>query len=279
MWGRYQIPYSRRVIGSALAAAANGLAPEVRDRIFARIVGPLGAEARATSRELARKPSAATRADRAAIVAAVRAPTPPGLRGVHGSWIEHAIRDLPFAARAAVAGATEPRPPVMVWLARWACAEIPPMPPLGDEVRPFTSIDAVLGWSEAAVARWLHEVGADQLAYSTSAAGEAMALAVARRYPAVRAAIARIATAPRVGQLGPARGAVERCTAPLDDTFLLRIGARAVAPHVARSSDPFAATILARRLPRPHGLVVEAELRARARDPIDRGPALVAISA
>jgi hypothetical protein len=88
-------------------------------------------------------------------------------------------------------------------------------------------------------------------------------IARAANDPALAAALARIAVAPRLGQLGTDRAVVRRCTGlPADETMLVRLGARALAPHVD-ATWPLRRQ-LAQRLPRALGLAVYGELRAHA---------------
>lgn len=191
----------------------------------------------------------ATREERAAAIAAWRAPVPPGLTRVHASWLEAALAGLPPRARELLAGSPA-RGAIDVWLARWACADIPPMPPMRDEPRDPLA--------------WLASVGADQLAF---ALGDAAARADSQL---VRDAAARIARPPRAGQLGSRRAAALRCrdVRPDDDLRYVRIGTRAVAPRLDLAEQR--AIVL--RLPRAIGLVVDDELRARAADPRDDAP-------
>jgi hypothetical protein len=91
--------------------------------------------------------------------------------------------------------------------------------------------------------------------------------------------MARIDRAPRAGALGPARAVISRCAVGEreDATIaLVKIGARTVAPHIARV--PLAARAIALRLPRALGLVVEQELRAHAAAAIELAPAWSAIA-
>jgi hypothetical protein len=204
---------------------------------------------------------------RARALAIARAPVPPGLRAVHPTWIEAGLAGLPDRARAAVAGA--PASPVDVWLARSACAQLPPMlvePALAAVVArhpAFAIVDDVPTAPAAAVVGWLEGIGADQLAFAT---GQAL--------PRLGDAPARIARAPRKGQLGSQRAAIARCHGvAIDELTNVRIGARALAPRLSALS----ARQLAVRLPRPIGLVVHRELLAHAAD--GDGPAWAALLA
>jgi hypothetical protein len=157
---------------------------------------------------------------------------PPGLRAVHPTWIEAGLVDLPPRARAAVAGGA-PASPVDVWLARSATAHLPPMivePALAAVVglhAAFAVVDGVPTAPAAAVIAWLDGIGADQLAFAT---GQAL--------PRLGDAPARIARAPRKGQLGSQRAAIARCQGvPIDELTNVRIGARAIAPRLATLGD------------------------------------------
>ena len=96
----------------ARALAATGLD-------LSRLGGPIGEAARAL------RPGQRERAEWAT---QARAPVTPGVRGIHASWIEHALSDLPPRARQALAAGGGDA--VDVWLARWACAELVPVPAL-----------------------------------------------------------------------------------------------------------------------------------------------------
>ncbi|HEY5927998.1 MAG TPA: hypothetical protein VIV11_40205 [Kofleriaceae bacterium] len=187
---------------------------------------------------------------RSAVLAAVRAPVPLGLRHVDPSWIESALAALPVRTRTAL---TECNDPVDVWLARWATATLPPITEPRDGLA------------------WLTGIGTDQMAF---ALGEA-----ARAMPALRAACARIAKPPRVGELGPKRAAIERCRdVSLDDDFaIVRVACRALAPHLA--ADQLAKLQLIRSLPRPLGLVVSRELALHAATSFDQCPSWAALTA
>jgi hypothetical protein len=290
------------VIGEALAAACGDRA------VLARIGGPIGAAARAALERLERLEhtggAPARRRLRAGWAAAARAPVPPGLRGVHPSWIEATLAELPPRARAdlaggglgtaagtaagspgASAGAPAGAPdPVAVWLVRRACAGLPPLP-VADAAGPPASIDEAVRLRGDALEAWLVEIGADQLALAVGAAGgEALAAAVRVVGARLARAAARIGGPPRVGALGPVRAAIARCKAavaelqgggPLDDRALLAIGARAIAPHACA----LARRQLAVRLPRPLGLAAADALAAFAQAPIAQAPAWRALAA
>ena len=238
---------------------ARALAAACRDpEVLARLAGPLGEAARMAAVERAS-------------VEAARSAVPAGLRGVHPSWIEAGLDDLPSRARAAVAAGGGDA--VDTWLARWATAGIPPMPPAtADRV---TSIDSAARVPAALLIAWLEDAGADQLALALGAAPEAYAAVVRVVGDRLHAAVARIAIPPRAGALGPVRAAIERCRVDLDDRALLLIGARAIAPHTSALTR----LQIAHRLPRPLGLAVLAELAAWARTAdAPSWPALVAPS-
>jgi hypothetical protein len=254
------------VLGEAIACAAHALGDDMAG-VLARLGGPIGAEARAAP------PS--TKVMRAQWSAAARAPVPAGLRGIDASWIEAGLDGVPAEARAAVAagGAGDG---AAVWLARWACARLVPMPAIVDG--PVRRLDDVLALSGARLGAWLDEVGADQLAMALGAAGpEALASGIRVAGARLANAAVRIDEAPRRGALGPVRAAVERCRGiRLEAGATLVIGARAIAPHVARRA--LARERIMLRLPRALGLVVAAELAARAGDAVDRAPTWAALA-
>jgi hypothetical protein len=162
------------------------------------------------------------------------------LRGVHASWIEAALVELPARARGDLASGTFE--PTSVWLARWAHAALAPLP-AADLVRPRTPAEIP---RVGDLVEWLSNVGADQLAFAAGAS----------RFVEPHV-VKRVAVAPRVGRLGDRREAIRRCTLELDDDALLRIGARTIAPH----TDAFGRRALVLRLPRTRGLAVLAELQ------------------
>jgi hypothetical protein len=100
--------------------------------------------------------------------------------------------------------------------------------------------------SVAALRGWLAEVGRDQLAFALGEHAAALGDALAP-------AIARIARAPRLGELGPRRAAVERAQG---EPFV--IGVRALAPHL----ESVIARGLVLRFPHPEGVAIARELTA-----------------
>ncbi|HEU0034770.1 MAG TPA: hypothetical protein VFQ53_29300 [Kofleriaceae bacterium] len=259
------------MIGEALAVACADRA------VLARLGGALGDGARRGQHELAAATSSERRTVRAKLVAAVRAPIPPGIRGVDPSWIEAGLAGLPERARRALAAG--PRDPIDVWLVRRACAELPPLPALdARDAAPRELADAIRCRADV-LARWLVELGADQLALAVRGAGPDATRQVAARLGAdgarLLAAAVRIDRPPRAGALGPPRAAIARCRELPDRDPLARIGARALAPHV----DAVAARQLVVRLPRPRGLAILGELVAHARTPLDHAPAWAALAA
>lgn len=266
------------MIAEALAAACPG---PTGAAILARLGGPLGEAARARARELAQRPEAERRPARAAWAAAVRTPVPRGLRGVDPSWIEAGLAALPARARTDVASGGGDA--VGVWLARWATSELAPLPADVVDRRPSSLAELVRVRGDV-LAAWLADVGADQLALALATAGDAprrsavAALAAIDADAAARVerATVRIGAPPRAGALGPARAVVARCKlGSLADDALVRIGARAIAPH----TDALARRQLVLRLPRPRGLAILAELRAFAAQPIASAPTWAALAA
>lgn len=209
--------------GAALAAVCDD------QGMLGRIGGSLGEAARAGG-------------DRG-VLAGARSAVPSGLRGVDPSWIEAALAALPPRARIVLAEG--PRDEADVWLARRACAGIPPLPAIDPALaRPARPID-VLRMAPRAVRDWLIEVGRDHLAF---AVGEH-----ARALPELAAAVARISRAPRAGELGARRDAIARGTgAPFT------VGVRALAPHL----EPLLARALVLRFPHPDALGIASELTA-----------------
>lgn len=217
------------MIAGAIAAACDD--PDV----LARLGGPLGDAARAKADELRRLPVAGRKQARALAAALARS---TAVRGIHPSWIEAALVGLPARARRDLArGAFDDE--VGVWLARWAHAALAPLPE-PDLVRPRVPahVPRVIDLIE-----WLSNVGADQLAFAAGAS----------RFVEPHV-VARVAAAPRLGNLGDRRAAIKRCTLELDDNALVRIGARTIAPHL----DAFLRRSVALRFPR--GSTVQSDL-------------------
>jgi hypothetical protein len=241
------------VIAHALAAAAHRLGGD-RDRVLARLSGPLGM----ATRDL----DGSSQRTRAEWAARARAPVPAGLRGVHPTWIEAALAELPERARAAIAGGASE--PADVWLARWATAGFVPLEPV--RAGPPTSPADLAALPADDAMRWLAAIGLDQLAHAL--AGQPAALG-----PTFAAAQARIAS--RAKHLGSQRAALERCRGlvpPLDDDRLVLLGARTIAPHVS----VLARTALAIRMPKPLGERVLTALDGYA---AREGPAWAALVA
>ncbi len=258
------------IVARALAAA------RIPGSVLARLGGDVGTEAVAAARELAALGPDDARKRRASWAASAIAPVPMGLRGVHASWIDAGLADLPPRARADLAGGA-PRDPVGVWLVRRACAELPPLPP-ADRTAPPTSLAEAARLPGDVLARWLAHVGADQLALAVGMAGpEALAGAVRAAGERVLVAWRRIVLAPRHGHLGTTRGAITRCKLTLDGRALVLIGARARAPHTL--ADPTARQRIAVRLSRELGLAVRTELRAFASTPLAQAPTWTALGA
>jgi len=267
------------MLGEALVAACSD------PRVLANIAGPIGDAARTALATLPRD-RAGAKTRRATWAATARAPVPSGLRGAHPSWIEAGLVGLPPRARTDVA--TGGRDPVGVWLARWACARIPPLPSVRSDSkripithpyrtpapdilwRPPKSIDEALSLDAPDLRAWLYSIGSDQVA--------ALAIGGNIEAPPLHEAMARARLPPRAGALGPMRAILERCTnSTFDDVGLIRIGARTIAPYVALR--PLARLILMCRLPRPLGLAVGEELHAHATDSIERCPSWIALAA
>lgn len=256
------------MIARALAAAT---VVALDDRaVLARIGGPIGEAARAAYDRLAALTPDARRDKRRTWAVASRAPVPPGLRGVDPSWIEAALAGLPPGTRDAIAtgGTTE----LEVWLARWACAAIPPMSPIDPALlRPRERAD-VARLAPAALHGWLEDIGADQLAFALGSHAADAAKVFGDR---LTLAAARIGKAPRAGALGQRRAAIDRARVEPDPVALLKIGARALAPH----TDTLIRRQLVHRLPRPIGLAVARELRRYVGTPVDDAPTLAAVFA
>ncbi len=221
--------------------------------VLARIGGPIGDAARTAQRELAKLDESASRAKRAAWLAAARVPIPAGLRGVDASWIAAVIArvahtDGPLGTRVRRVIAEGPTTAGDVWLARWLCAEFPAMPVVDANLaRPRSIVDATR-MTAAALRAWLEDVGADQIAFAVGKAATAMSSRLG-------AAAVRIAQAPRAGEMGERRAAIERARIVIDETALLRVGARAIAAY----AGPIERRMIAYRLPRDVGVMDELE--------------------
>ena len=274
------------MIAEALAVAAYRLGDD-RDGVLERLGGALGRDARERSQQL----SGDSRRQRAEWAARARVPVPAGLRGVHATWIEAALAELPERARVVLAGGpgdvesavktfdSAPRPVpdalalmttqvpkgIDVWLARWATAELVPLPP--ERPGPPRTPADVAALPAGDALRWLTDVALDQLAHAL--AGRDVPLG-----PELVQARARIALPPRAGALGPQRAALERCIdlTPFDDESRVIAGARTVAPHL----PVLARRALALRLPRPLGLRVLEAFAGFARL---AGPSWIALAA
>jgi hypothetical protein len=254
------------VIGELLAAACNDAS------VLARLGGPFGEAARDAADELAALPAADARAWRIRLLTALRAPIPPGFRGVHPSWVEAGLVGLPARARAALAVSSPD--PIDIFLARWACAAIPPLPSIDPALRVPSSIDEAVRLTGDALAAWLAEVGADQLAHALASQPDALRTLARTVGDRLLAAAARITQPPRAGALGPTRDAIARCRGDARSDLLIRIGARTIAPH----TDPLTRRQLAVRLPHTLGLALLAELVTHASSPLDRGPTWAALA-
>ncbi len=256
------------MIARVLAAATVAV---LEDRaVLARIGGPIGEAARAAYDRLAAMTPDARRDKRRTWTIASRVPVPPGLRGIDPSWIEAALAELPPGARAAIASSTTTEHEV--WLARWACAALPPMPPIDPALGRPRDVAAVARLPPAALRAWLEDLGADQLAFALGPHAADAAKVFGDR---LVAAAARIGTAPRAGALGQRRAAIDRARIDPDPVALLKIGARAFAPH----TDALLRRQLVHRLPRATGLAVARELRRYVGTPVDDAPALAAVFA
>jgi hypothetical protein len=227
------------VIGEAVAAAAHKLSADGA-AVLSRLGGVIGVEARAAANALAKLDLHAARSQRAQWLATARLAAPAGFRSIHASWIEAALVDLPARARSAVANGGDA---VDLFLARTALAGFVAMPAAGSCVHAAADLP---GLDPEALRAWLERAGADQLACAAQLAGGDV-LALAEREPALVAALDRIARPPRLGQLGSDRAIVKRCAGIAnDDIRLVRLGARAVAPHL----NALVRRQLVQRLPR-----------------------------
>jgi len=256
------------VIGRVLAAAT---LVALGDReVLARIAGPIGEAARTAYDRLDAMEPEVRRDKRRTWSAASRAAIPPGLRGIDPTWIEAALAEVPAGARAALAAGASTE--TEVWLARWACSSLPPMGVIDPKLVWPRELSDVSRLAAPALHAWLEEIGADQLAFALGAHATNAASVFGAR---LLVAAARIGVAPREGALGQRRAAIERARVDPDPLALVKIGARALAPH----TDPLLRRQLVHRLPRPVGLVVARELRVYARTSADDAPALAAVFA
>lgn len=252
------------LLGEALALCAERLGTDATP-VLARLGGPLGDATRTAARDLAALPTDQRRHRRAEILAHARSPVPQGLRAIDPTWIEAALEPLPVRARTALASPSTD--PIDVYLVRLATASLPPMP-----VTPRTPFEHLIAGDGPAVLARLAAIGADQLAFALGAP--------AATHPVLAAAASRIATSPRLTNLGSQRAAITRARGiSLDDVpgALVIVATRALAPHL--STDPLARLQLTRRLPRPLGLLVERELVAHAASPLDHAPTWAALLA
>jgi hypothetical protein len=226
--------------------------------VLARIGGRIGERARVAFREITTLDEKSSRAKRASWLAAARVPIPPDVRGIDRSWIEHAIANITTVPDGAVHTAllTRARRILLdgpdnatdVWLARWICASFPSMPPIDStRARPRSIAEAVT-MSAPALRAWLEEVGADQIAFAIGKS----AISISTR---LDAAAARIVQAPRLGELGERRAAIERARITIDESALLRVGARTIAPLPGALER----LQIAHRLPREAGVMQEME--------------------
>jgi hypothetical protein len=225
-------------LGDVVAACAARLGDDAR-AVLARIGGSLGASARAVP--------ALARERRAEIAAVARVPgAPAALRGVHPSWIEAALARLPARARTALSA---PHDATDVWLARCATAEL--------------ALVTVV-WIPREPAAWLRRIALEQLAFALGPRAAAL--------PELRDVVVR------GRDLGPQRAAVERCRdAKLgDETALIRVAARALAPHLAH--QPHGLRVISRRLPREVGLEFERVVVECSSVAIDQVPAWSALA-
>lgn len=242
------------MIGEAVAAAAHKLGADGA-AVLARLRGVTGTGARTAASTLAKLDPHAARVQRARWVATARLAAPAGFRAIHASWIEAVLVDRPARTRSAVANGGDA---VDLYLARSALAGFVAM---STAVSRATVPAELPGLEPDALRAWLERAGADQLARAAELAGGDV-LVLAEREPALVAALDRIARPPRVGQLGSDRAVVKRCAGIAnDDVRLVRLGARAVAPHL----DALVRRQLVQRLPRE--LSIGNDLRDFVGDP------------
>ena len=252
------------LLAVTLATATARLGDEAT-AVLLRLGGALGGSVRNAALQLANLDEPTRKLQRAQAAALARTPSLGAVRGVHPTWIEAALAELPARARTAIGG--ESHEPIDIWLARWALAALPPMPPTGP-----AELVAMLAREPAQIAGWLASIALDQLAFALGAVPDSA--------PApLRAAAARIVRAPRHGALGSQRATARRCRGFLldDASSLLALASRALAPHLAL--QPLSALQLTRRLPYDQGNIVEAELIAGAETALADVPAWAALFA
>lgn len=224
--------------------------------VLAHIGGSIGDAARDRAREIAKLDEKGSRTRRAEWLAMARVPITPSWRGIDPSWIDHAVsilgpQHVNQARRALLDG---PANDVDVWLARWSCAGFPPLPAVDASITRPRTMDQAIAMNAVNLRAWLEEVGADQIAF---AVGRAAGAPTSR----LGAAAVRIQQAPRAGELGERRAAIERARITIDDTALVRVGARSIAPH----ANALERVQIAHRLPKQLG--VADELAAFAESP------------
>lgn len=256
----------RDLVAHAIAVATSRLGDDATD-VLSRLAGAYGDRVRAAANDLAQLDESARKQRRAEVSALARSPATTALRGVHPTWIEAALEELPVRARTALAGGSND--PIDVWLARWAGASLVASSPHSID----RALDSILARDPQQILAWLTSIALDQLAFALGAAAASSLSAQ------LRDAATRITRAPRVNALGPHRAALVRCRgAALDDaTTLLAIAGRALAPHFA--TEPFTRLHLTRRLSYADGIVIERELVAGAATSLDRVPAWAALIA
>lgn len=226
--------------------------------VLARVGGAIGEAARDRQREIARADEKSSRAKRATWLATARVPILPTLRDIDRSWIDHEI-----ARMASVAEGTRgeglvrrvrrilvdgPESAVDVWLARWVCASFPIMPPVASGNARPRSMEEAVRMPGALVRAWLEEVGADQIAFAVGRSATSISTRLG-------AAADRITKAPRAGEMGERRAAIERARITIEEGALLRVGARTIAPYAGVMDR----LVIAHRLPRESGVLEEME--------------------
>jgi hypothetical protein len=248
----------------AMAAAAVLLAGDRAARVLGRIGGLDAAAAREVAAGLLATRGEARAHAVAQLAAPLRAPRPPALERVHPTWRDAALAGEDPRVRAIVDGALEAAPDVKVWAERRAFASLRGMPAGGAD-RIHRAEDLAHARADALVLR-LERAGVRQLAHATASAPEAELAALAQRLGARGRVFVEMARRVRelgdaaVSRLGPRRAAQARCAGvavATDPHGFVAIGARALAPHVARGD---LAWQLAQRLPIDVGRRVLAEL-------------------